>query len=194
MQEILEQTISFLKNLIAYDNIMISILMGLFIVVLESILPILPLAVFIAINTLVMGNLLGFIVSWIGTVIGCSLSFWIFRKGFSKTLYRNMNSAKYNDLMKKMSNIKFSLLVLITALPFTPAFSINIAAGLSKMSYRKFISAMLIAKISIIYFWGYIGTTLIESITDYKVLIKISISLLITYLISYYINKKYKLD
>ncbi|MDD2391322.1 MAG: VTT domain-containing protein [Bacilli bacterium] len=194
MQETLEQIVLFLKNIIVNDNIIISILMGLIIVIVESILPILPLAVFIAINTLVMGNALGFVVSWIGTVIGCAISFWLFRKGLSKRLYKNLNSTKYSDLMKKMSSVKFSLLVIVTALPFTPAFTINIAAGLSKMSFKKFILAMLIAKISIIFFWGYIGTTLIESISDYKVLIKIVILLLGAYIVSYFVNKKYNLD
>lgn len=194
MQETLEQIVLFLKNIIVNDNIIISILMGLIIVIAESILPILPLAVFIAINTLVMGNVLGFVVSWIGTVIGCAISFWLFRKGLSKRLYKHLNSSKYSDLMKKMSSVKFSLLVIVTALPFTPAFTINIAAGLSKMRFKKFILSMLIAKISIIFFWGYIGTTLIESIADYKVLIKIVILLLGAYIVSYFVNKKYNLD
>lgn|SRR5574344_65139 len=195
MQTILEQCVEFLKSLVTYDNIIISIIMGLLIVILESIVPILPLAVFIAINMLVMGNLLGFIVSWVGTLLGCTLSFYIFRKGFSKKLYSKIDDMdKIKKFMRQITNIKFTTLVLITALPFTPAFSVNIAAGLSKISYKKFILAMIIAKISIIYFWGYIGTTLIESITDISVLIKIFIMLIIAYIISHFVNKKYNLD
>ena len=47
----------------------------------ESILPVLPLSVFITINFMVLGPLIGFIISWIFTVLGCIMSYTIFRKG-----------------------------------------------------------------------------------------------------------------
>ena len=80
------------------------------------------------------------------------------------------------------------------AIPFTPAFSINIGAGLSKMRFKKFFFALLISKLFIVYFWGFIGTTLLESITDITVLIKIGILLLIAFLLSKVILKKFNLE
>jgi len=195
MKETIEVIIEYFKSLIQTNNPLLGFSVAILVVVIESIIPILPLAVFIAVNMLVFGNILGFIISYIGTIMGCILSFTIFRKGFSKWLYKRIKSKdNLKDLMKQISNIKFTTLVLITALPFTPAFSVNIASGLSKIRYRKFIAAMAVSKVSIIYFWGFVGTTLLESITDIKILIELGLILVGAYILSIYVNKKFKIE
>lgn len=194
MEQLIKNLIEQLTNLIYNNSIFVSLLLGIFVIVLESIIPILPLAVFIAINTVVFGNFFGFVISWVATIVGCSISFLIFRKGFSKYLYRNIDiKKKGSELMNVITNLNFSKLVLILAVPFTPAFSINIGAGLSKMSYKKYLLALIISKLSIVYFWGFIGTTFVESITDIGVLIKLGIILLITFILSQIIIKKFKI-
>lgn len=195
MQQLINDSVEFLKQLVENSNPIIGMFMGCFVIVLESILPILPLAVFIALNMMVFGNVLGFIISWLSTIIGCLLAFTICRKGFSDRLYRKIkNKTNIKKLMDNISNIKFTSLVLITAMPFTPAFSVNIAAGLSKISYRKFIAAIFIAKLAIVYFWGFIGTTLIESVTDVKVILRIIALMVVVYLISRIVNKKFNIE
>lgn len=195
MKETIEVIIEYFKSLIQTNNPLLGFSVAILVVVIESIIPILPLAVFIAVNMLVFGNFLGFIISYIGTIMGCILSFTIFRKGFSKWLYKRIKSKdNLKDLMQQISNIKFTTLVLITALPFTPAFSVNIASGLSKISYRKFIAAMAVSKVSIIYFWGFVGTTFLESITDIKILIELGLILVGAYILSIYVNKKFKIE
>lgn len=195
MQEIIHNIIQYLQDLVASNNILISIFFGFFIIILESMIPILPLALFIAINMVVFGNLLGFIISWLATIIGCSISFLIFRKGFSKKIYKNIdNKPRTRKLMNIVSNISFSKLVIIMAIPFTPAFSINIGAGLSKIKYKKFLFATLIAKVSVVYFWGFIGTTLVESLTDIGVLIKLLFILLSAFILSKVVINKFDID
>ena len=78
---------------------------------------------------------------------------------------------------------------MILAIPFTPAFAINIAAGLTNYDFKKFMVAVLIGKLSMIYFWSFIGASLKESLTDWTILVKVLIMLIITYLISLVINK-----
>lgn len=195
MQNIIQEVILKLQDFVLNNNIFLSLFVGVFIIVLESIVPILPLALFIALNMIVFGNLFGFIISWIATILGCSLSFFIFRKGVSKWLYKNLdNKPRTKKLMNIVSNISFSKLVIIMAIPFTPAFSINIGAGLSKMSYKKFLLAALIAKISIVYFWGFIGTTFVESITDITVLVKLFIILIVAFILSKIVINKFDVD
>ena len=53
---------------------------GFLLIILESMIPILPLAVFIALNIMTFGSLFGFLISWIATVIGCMISFTLCRK------------------------------------------------------------------------------------------------------------------
>lgn len=195
MEQMVEFMVDSLTDFIYSNNIFISLFYGLFVIVLESIIPILPLALFIAINTVVFGNLVGFIISWVGTVIGCTLSFLIFRKGFSNKIYRYLDhKTTGKNLMESISNLNFSKLVFVLAIPFTPAFSINIGSGLSRMSYQKYLLALLISKLSIVYFWGFIGTTFVESITDIGVIVKILIILFFTFLLSRIVIKKFNIN
>ena len=194
METISNYVIIFLNYYVANVNIVSSFFLGIFIIILESILPMLPLGLFVAFNVVIFGNVLGFFMSWGATLIGCSLSFFIFRKIRKKIDNYIEKKPKFKNVMENINKISFSNLVIIMAFPFTPAFSINIGAGLSNIPYKKFIMAASIAKVSIVYFWGYIGSTFIESMTDPGVLIKLVIILLIAFLLSKFVTKKFKID
>lgn len=173
---------------------------GVILVLLESIFPVLPLAVFIALNVTSFGYVFGFIISWISTCIGCLISFYFFRYFFRGKLEKYLNKKKNKSIKqakkikKKIDRISFTNLVLIIALPFTPAFLINIAAGLSKISKEKFIFALLIGKLSIVYFWGYIGKSFIDSMMDIGTIIKICLLLVGAYILSKIVGKKMNLE
>lgn len=168
---------------------------GVLLIIIESMLPILPLAVFITLNMVSFGSVFGFLISWISTIIGCMISFTLFRHFFSDKLYRfikKKEQEKFASIMKAISNISFSNLVILIAIPFSPAFLINIAAGLSKIKVEKFFLAVMIAKMVMVYFWGYIGTSLLESLTDITVLFKIAILLVGAFILSKIVEKRLK--
>ena len=58
------------------------------------------------------------------------------------------------------------------------------------MKKEKFFFGLLVGKIFTIIFWGYIGKTLIESLTDVKALIYIGVTLIVAYIISKIVTKK----
>lgn len=170
---------------------------GILLVILESIFPVLPLGVFITLNINAFGFLFGFLLSWIATSLGCMLSFFLFRSCFSKRFIKfisKKNSKNLKEIMKKINKISFSNLVVLIALPFTPAFLINIASGLSNMNSKKFISAILLGKLSIVFFWGFIGKSILESVTDLTTIIIVSILLLLAYFLSKLVGKKLKIE
>ena len=130
-------------------------LAGVFLIILESILPMLPLSVFITLNIISFGSIYGFLISWLSTILGCMLSFTLFRYFFQKKLdffIQKKEKNRLKNIMSAISNISFSNLVLLIALPFSPAFFINIASGLSKMKTTKFFLAIIIGKIVMVYF------------------------------------------
>lgn len=193
MESILTDIIGNIEYFVETSNIFFSVALGAFIVLLESIIPVLPLSVFIAINVIAFGPIGGFIISWIGTMIGCTLSYYIFnylRLFIYKKLYKHI---KLINFINKINDIRFSNLVLILAMPFTPAFTINIAAGLSEMKYKKYFLALLCSKVFIVYFWAFIATTFLESITDIAVIIKILILILGAFILSKIVARKFKL-
>ena len=168
---------------------------GFLLIISESIIPVLPLGVFVAFNMMAFGGIVGFIISWIATCIGCYLSYFFFSKLFSKMILRNTKKReKLDKIVKKMQNIDFSKLVLIVALPFTPAFLVNIACGLIKMNLKKFMAAILIGKLSIVYFWGFIGKSMLESITDLKTVITLCLLLVVSYVLSKIVSKKLEIE
>jgi len=193
MEQIIQQVITVIKQIMMSNGLVVAIMIGLLLIISESIIPILPLALFIAINNLILGKITGFIVSYLGTVIGCILSFYLFRFLLSNYIQKK-NLPRIHKFVDFISSVKLGTLTVIMAIPFTPAFSINIGAGLSKIPFKKFLISILISKVFIVYFWGYVGTTLVESLTDISALIKIFIMLVFSYAISVFINKKFNLD
>ena len=93
-----------------------------------------------------------------------------------------------------VDKLKLEQLTSIIAVPFTPAFMVNIAAGLSQMDFKKFLIALSIGKIFLVLFWGFVGTSLIQSLTHPIALLKVIILVLLAFIISKIISKKFKLD
>lgn len=185
ISEVVDSVVTFMMNY--------GVFFGVFIIMLESIIPVLPLSVFITLNVASFGGFIGIIISWLATIVGCSLSFFLFRKLFRKKLYKLIKKKdmdKLSNTMKEISRIKFSSLVILIAIPFSPAFLINIGAGLSKISYKKFLCGLLIGKLIMVYFWGYIGKSLIESLTDITVLIRICVLLVLALFVSKFVENK----
>lgn len=162
---------------------------------LEGTLAFLPLFVFITVNVLTLGAVAGSIVSWIATTFGSYICFKLARNGFSSK-FTNIIEKKPNvkKFMKKISKLTFSQLVLIIAIPFTPSFFVNVGVGLSKMPKQKFLDALILGKVVVVLFWGYIGTSLLESIKNPIILVKVIVLVLIAYLLGTIINKNFNLD
>ena len=171
-------------------------IVGCFFILIESMIPVLPLFVFITLNFLAFGNILGFFISWVFTCIGCFLSFLLFRCKVQTWLFKRIKKKGIisEHTIEVITNLKFEQLTTIIAIPFTPAFLVNIAAGLSKMSYKKFLGALLIGKVFLVYFWGFVGVSLIESIKNPIYLVRVGILLLIAYVLSKIISKKFKIE
>ena len=193
MEQILQQIVIYIQDFVATNNIVLSIFVGSFMIALESIIPALPLSVFIAINTVAFGNLIGFVISWLSTVLGCSISFFLCRKLRNIANRKIKDDSKIINFIDKIDNIKFSNLFLILAMPFTPAFSINIAAGLSKMEYKKYFLALLFSKAFMVYFWAFVGSNIITNITDVELMIKMGLLIVILFIASKIVTKKFNL-
>ena len=70
----------------------------------------------------------------------------------------------------------------------------NIAAGLVNMNFKKFFIAILISKIFLVYFWGFVGTSLVESFQNPTSLITVVVMMVIAYVMSLVIKKVFKID
>lgn len=185
MAEIITSIVEFVSSIIAD----LGPFFGFFIIYLESIIPVLPLSVFVALNVITFGSIVAFIISSLGTIFGCITSFYFSRK-FSHYINKKFKkNEKVKQFKKFINKISFSDLVILFAIPFTPAFPVNIAAGLSDIDKKKYITAVVIGKIPMIYFWVFIGKNLKDCLTDISVLAKMIFMVVAAYLVGKVANK-----
>ena len=194
MSELFNNLYDFIIGLINSLGVYGPLLAGLLIII-ESIIPPLPLFVFVTIVFLSYGPLWGFLISWICTCIGCMISYFLVKKVFRKMLIKR--AREDGAVMKSMNYIEhlsLSKITIILAIPFTPAFAMNIAAGLANMDKKKFFIAVVVSKIFIIYFCGIVGTSLLDSLQNPKSLIVVVGMIALAYVLSVAIKKVFKIE
>ena len=89
-----------INNLVEYFTKLLQdggLIFGILLILLESVIPALPLGVFVALNINAYGIILGIIVSWLSTCLGCYLSFLL----FSLFSNRFLNRMEHKKKIKK---------------------------------------------------------------------------------------------
>ncbi len=180
-------------------NVMVSFgpLGGFLLVLLESVFPPLPLGAIVGLNMLSFGNIFGFLISYIATIVGCIASFYLFRYLFKDKFIHWFSKSKQETIKKwmdKLSNIDFNVLVVLFALPVTPAFAVNIAGGLSDISARKYLIALMIGKPAMLLFYGYIAVSFVDSLKDPINFVKVGVLVLAAYIVSKIVEKIVKVE
>ncbi len=118
---------------------------------LESFIPALPLVAIVTLNVMAHGTALGFLYSWVGTALGCTLVFLFYRKIAKRFLSRWMaKSPKVQKALKWVSGIDPKALVMLAMMPFTPSSFLNLAFGLTDFDEKKYLVCMYTAKLVMI--------------------------------------------
>ena len=171
------------------------------IIVAESILPCMPVAIFISILFYTFGSFFGFVMCWLCTILGCVISYKVCRsklRGFviNKFIVRlsEKNQRRINNIIEYITGLSTTSLTVLMALPFTPAFVVNIAAGLANVRKKKFYTALIIGKAFMVYFWGYVGKSLLESMTNPLIIVKVVAMLVGAYVLSKISSKIFNFD
>lgn len=170
---------------------------GFLLVILESFIPILPLGAFVTLNVNAFGFLPGIVLSWMATTLGSYLTYLFFYYISNRFIFKIISQKTRDKILEKTTNfknLKLTHLVLIITLPFAPSCFINLLAGVTGISKQKYFVSLLVGKALMITFWAYIGKSFIESLTNIKVIIYIILMLIIAYLITKYISKKFKIE
>ncbi|WP_423215689.1 TVP38/TMEM64 family protein [Streptococcus equinus] len=130
--------------------------------IIQVVIPIIPGGVTTVVGFMAFGPILGFILNYVGIVIGSIILFLLTRR-YGKPfilLFVDEKSFKYYE-QKLASSTYEKVFALNMASPISPADILVMVTGLSKMSFKRFLYIILICKpISIIafsYFWIYGG-------------------------------------
>ena len=142
-------------------------------------------------------GILGFFISYVFTILGCIISYNIFNSRARLRLNNYIlkkDKKKLDKVVKNIRKVKFINLCLLISLPFTPAFLVNIACGLANVNKKKYILSLIIGKLFLVIFWGFIGTSIIDSIRNPLNFIFIGILLILCFIVSRLVSKKEGLE
>lgn len=62
------------------------------------------------------------------------------------------------------------------------------------MSFKKYIGSLMIGKFFLVYFWGFVGVSLVESVKNPIYLVKVGLMLIVAYIVSKVVNKRLNLN
>jgi uncharacterized membrane protein YdjX (TVP38/TMEM64 family) len=134
---------------------------------LESLIPALPLVAIVTLNVAGHGAVLGFLYSWLGTCIGCTIVFLFFRFVFKKLFVRLAGrSDKVRRARDWVNGFDPAALFLIVILPFTPSSFVNFAFGISDFNPKKYLLTLYAAKLIMIALLALFGQTCVEALKN----------------------------
>ncbi|SKB77109.1 Uncharacterized membrane protein YdjX, TVP38/TMEM64 family, SNARE-associated domain [Lachnospiraceae bacterium] len=157
---------------------------------LESFIPPLPLIGIVTFNIAVYGPFLGFLLSWIGTSVGCTLVFLLIRHVIRRPVeYIMRNHEKVQKGKEWVQSISISTLFVVTIFPFTPSAFLNLVFGLSDYNAGKYLCTIIAAKLLMIGFLALFGASFVQAFEN-PVMILLSLALVvILYILSKIISK-----
>ena len=141
----------------------------IFIQIIQVVFPIIPGGVTTVVGFLVFGHWWGFIINYVGIIIGSVILFWLSRTYGKKFCLLFMTEETFHKYSSKIDNKRSYELFFIFCMisPISPADVVVMITGLTSMSYKKFLTIILLCKpISIIaysYFWIY-GVQLVQQL------------------------------
>lgn len=165
-------------------------LIGVLLPFIEAFLPFLPLIVIVVANASSYGLMFGFLLSWLGTVLGSYAVFLITRKfGKHPRLQRFIGKEKVQKLIKWVDMRGLSPLFILLCFPFTPSVLVNIVAGLSNIKKKYYLIALMLGKFVMIASMSVLGYDIGDLLTDPVKLIFAGIGIFLLWVIGKMIEK-----
>lgn len=156
---------------------------------IEAFLPVLPIALFAVVNANSYGVLLGFLYTYIGATLGAYFVFLLVRKYGQHRFLRHLNKHPHTTKLIQRIDEKGALpLFILLCFPFTPSSVVNVVAGLSTLSKRSYMIAVIFGKMVMLFLLSYIGSD-VYSFVKYP---EKSIIVLIILLILWLLGKLYE--
>lgn len=161
------------------DYWILSVIVGMTSVFIESFLPFLPLVALVTANAALFGMIPGLVISWIGSSAGTICLFFIVKKISNKRFRKFLTNEKVEKAVDWVESKGLKLLFLAYACPFLPACVVTISQGLAKRDMAEFISAVISGKLVMFFIVSYIGKDIFGFITNP---FKVSALVLITFI------------
>lgn len=139
----------------------------IFLAMVESFFPPLPLIAIVALNVAAHGGLFGFVYSWVGVMLGGTLMFLFWRRVLKQFFWKFASrSQKLEKAEQWVSRIDVSSLFMLSVLPFTPSSFMHFAFGISDFDEKRYLITMLLGKGVMVAMMALFGQSLVSSMKN----------------------------
>ena len=139
----------------------------IFLAMVESFFPPLPLIAIVARNVAAHGGLFGFVYSWVGVMLGGTLMFLFWRRVLKQFFWKFASrSQKLEKAEQWVSRFDVSSLFMLSVLPFTPSSFMHFAFGISDFDEKRYLITMLLGKGVMVAMMALFGQSLVSSMKN----------------------------
>ncbi|RHQ26406.1 MULTISPECIES: TVP38/TMEM64 family protein [Faecalibacterium] len=139
----------------------------IFLAMVESFFPPLPLIAIVALNVAAHGGLFGFVYSWVGVMLGGTLMFLFWRRVLKQFFWKFASrSQKLEKAERWVSRFDVSSLFMLSVLPFTPSSFMHFAFGISDFDEKRYLITMLLGKGVMVAMMALFGQSLVRSMKN----------------------------
>lgn len=139
----------------------------IFLAMVESFFPPLPLIAIVALNIAAHGGFLGFVYSWLGVAAGGTVVFLFWRRVVKRFFWK---LASRSEQLKKaqqwVSHVDTATLFMLAVLPFTPTSFLHLAFGISDFDEKRYLITMLLGKGVMVAMMAVFGQSLVSSMKN----------------------------
>ena len=139
----------------------------IFLAMVESFFPPLPLIAIVALNVAAHGGLFGFVYSWVGGMLGVTLMFLFWRRALKQFFWKFASrSQKLEKAEQWVSRFDVSSLFMLSVLPFTPSSFMHFAFGISDFDEKRYLITMLLGKGVMVAMMALFGQSLVSALKN----------------------------
>ena len=139
----------------------------IFLAMVESFFPPLPLIAIVALNVAAHGGLFGFVYSWVGVMLGGTLMFLFWRRVLKQFFWKFASrSQKLEKAERWVTRFDVSSLFMLSVLPFTPSSFMHFAFGISDFDEKRYLITMLLGKGVMVAMMALFGQSLVRSMKN----------------------------
>ena len=139
----------------------------IFLAMVESFFPPLPLIAIVALNVAAHGGLFGFVYSWVGVMLGGTPMFLFWRRVLKQFFWKFASrSQKLEKAEQWVSRFDVSSLFMLSVLPFTPSSFMHFAFGISDFDEKRYLITMLLGKGVMVAMMALFGQSLVRSMKN----------------------------
>ena len=159
-------TLEFWQNLLeGFGNL--GPIAPIFLAMVESFFPPLPLIALVALNVAAHGGFLGFAYSWIGVILGGTIMFLLWRRVVKRFFWKIASrSQKLEKAERWVSRFDTASLFMLSVLPFTPSSFMHFAFGISDFDEKRYLITMLLGKGVMVAMMALFGQSLVSSMKN----------------------------